>query len=461
MFIEYPFSNHMVLQRNKNIVIKGQGQGNCLTITLNNNKYYSEIIDGCFEVIIHTNEVGGPYHMVFTSEEEQLMFDDVWVGDVFLAAGQSNMEWPVRQCSDEIDEVRDDVRVLFVEPYQYPFESQERTWEKYCNNYSALIASFVNELDIGIPIGVILNYKGGTSASCWIENEYLNSDLEIKTKYIDEYYQDLPSIEEQKRATIDYYHQFNTYQNNLMNFQKEHPDLSLSEIKDFIGHTPWPPPKGIYDWGRPSCLYQEMFLKTINYPIKAIIYYQGEEDSTNYRYYQKLLSLLVENWRACYQWKVPIFLIQLPEYANSHFGEIRLAQRAVSLDYDDIYLVVSLGTGDPNYIHPLSKQQLAKRLSNCVMNNLYGYQLPVSPVIDKIVVGEEVIIEFDQLLVARNVFVRVDGESIIATIKGNCLCIPVVNYQIIEYGCSDIGSVDICSLANMPVSPFRLIKTND
>lgn len=460
MRIDYPFSNHMVLQRNKDIIISGEAKGEVLTLSMNHRKYHSEIADGRWSICVRFDQAGGPYDMEIQSEYEKALLQDVFVGDVFLAAGQSNMELPLYQTHDEKDvNYRDNIRVLYVPQYTYPFDSPFQDWEVYNKEtalqYSALISSFVKHLDIDVPIGIILNYKGGTSASCWMSEYYLKKDPLIEDVYWKQYFNGLPSLDKQIQNTKDYYEKFNAYQEKLETYRKYHLDMSLSEIKDIIGHTPWPPPKGVYDCGRPSCLYENMFLKIIDYPIKAVLYYQGEEDSQKHQYYERLLSLLIDNWREDYQEEIPFFIVQLPEYSDTHFSGIRLAQREVCLKKEKAYLVVSLGTGDLTYIHPLSKEELGQRLACSVEKYLYHKDVSVSPMIQDVYHdGNKVIIEFDQALYERDVELVVDGERVKGTIYKNQLIVPVSSYDSIAYACQDVPNIEIMSIDKIPTSPF-------
>ena len=462
MKINYPFSNHMVLQRNKDIIIRGEAKGDFINISIGKSRFQGKIINNQWVVYMFLNQTGGPFDMKINSEHEEMIVSDVWVGDVFLAAGQSNMEMPLIQTNDRKDiDFPHNIRVLYVPQYVYPFDEKNQEWQIYNQKtalqYSALIASFVKHIDINIPIGIILNYKGGTSASCWISEEYLKKDAMIYETYWNDYFSNLPSIDKQKQQMVEYYNQFKNYQSRLEKYKQQNPQMNLSQIKKIIGHTPWPPPKGIYDYGQPSCLYKNMFLKTASYPIKAVLYYQGEEDSPKYQYYSTLLGLLIDNWRFVYQDNIPFFIIQLPEYDNSHFGEIRLAQREVSLQKKDVYLVVSLGTGDSTYIHPLCKAELGKRLAHSVAKTMYQKDSNVSPTIQKVYYDYQyTVIEFDQLLQERAVHLIVDGKIIIGNIIQKKIIIPIDCYQYIAYARDDVPDIEIASVHGMPASPFIL-----
>ena len=464
MKIDYPFTNHMVVQRNKKVTITGQSAQDIVTMTFLGQQYISQVINGKWSVSFMTSQVGGPYEMTFVSENEKIIFDDILVGDVYLAAGQSNMEWKMGQTPEkQLPKYKDNVRVLQVPQYVYPFEEKEEEWKglnaETISDFSSLASYFTYYLEEDIPIGIISNNKGGTSASCWISEEYLKKDQTIYQVYYQDYYQDLPTVEKQKENMQDYFQKFECYQREFETFQNHHPDMSLSEIKNIVGHTPWPPPKGIYDFGKPSGLYENMFQKTVHYPIQAVLWYQGEEDSPRYMYYERLLSLLIENWRHDYHEDIPFFIVQLPEYKNSHFNEIRLAQRNVSLKTENVYLVVSLGTGDVDYIHPTCKRELGKRLANSVEYYIYHRKKSICPSFQKIIEDEkEIRLIFDQPLQMGQVHFVIDDCEEIGKIEKNTVVIPFRHWKCITYGCYDNPQIEIASENGFPCSPFYIQK---
>ena len=137
--------------------------------------------------------------------------------------------------------------------------------------------------DIDIPIGLIAVNKGGTSGSCWINETYLQKNQEIKKVYYDEYYQ---AIMNQTEAQEDleiakYKERVKQYQQKVALYQQTYPERNMSQLKKDVGHTPWPGPRGKKDFCRPAGLYYTMFKKICQYSGKAVIWYQGEEDTKN------------------------------------------------------------------------------------------------------------------------------------------------------------------------------------
>ena len=85
------FSDHMVLQRNKPLNLWGEGEGK-VCVQLNGIKYYTVCDCGRWSVVIPPMPAGGPYELIISDCISSVTLKDVMIGEVWLAAGQSNME---------------------------------------------------------------------------------------------------------------------------------------------------------------------------------------------------------------------------------------------------------------------------------------------------------------------------------------------------------------------------------
>jgi sialate O-acetylesterase len=97
-----PFLNHMVLQQSSNVAIWGSGSaGSQVTIKASWGKQSNAVIDasGKWMSTIATPTAGGPYS-IEVSSKNTIILDDVLIGEVWLASGQSNMEWPLDRTND-------------------------------------------------------------------------------------------------------------------------------------------------------------------------------------------------------------------------------------------------------------------------------------------------------------------------------------------------------------------------
>lgn len=458
MHLDGLWGDHMVIQRNKQVIIQGTS---CSPVFMEYDQkvYTSFWHDDChFSIrVIFTKPVISK-EMIIYNATERLILHDVCIGDVFLCAGQSNMALKRKELKPCPYEPVQNVRYLNV-------SDQKETWcimdEESSHNVSALAYYFSLHISGDVPIGLISCNQGGTSASCWVSKETLEKDQDLFQSYYLDYYKDLSSIEEQKRLHDEYWKLFDTYQKKYHRYMSEHPEMSVPEVKRHIGHTPWPPPKGIFDSRKPCNYYNTYFLQIIHMPIAAVIFYQGEEDRYNPKGYLTLLQLLIENWRHDYDDEIPFFIVQLPEYKD-HFSAIREVQREISLLLPSVYLVVSLGLGEADNIHPQDKRELGLRIAYSVNHYYYHKSDPVSPQLLRIKRNKDsYILIYDQPLVEGNVSIVVDDEKVTSTIKGDQIKIPVKgDIHTLSYAMEDVPQIEIENRQMLPASPFLLKLKN-
>jgi sialate O-acetylesterase len=142
--------------------------------------------DGRFELACPALPAGGPYELVVTGSESALV-RDVLVGEVWLASGQSNMEWPLAAARDADSELANAdhpaIRVLKVarKPSAMPERSFDGTWQSASPDTAASFTAvgyfFARELHLrlGVPIGIIDATWGGTSIDSWLSLDALRS----------------------------------------------------------------------------------------------------------------------------------------------------------------------------------------------------------------------------------------------------------------------------------------------
>jgi len=227
----------------------------------------------------------------------------------------------------------------------------------------------------------------GTSASSWVSEEVLQNDQNLISKYIKPF----------EKATTgkiqsDYDREFTEYNNlvvkhnsDLSKFMKENPKISLSDAKDHVGHTPWPPPMTPTSYLRPNGLYHTMIEKVKNYSFDKVIWYQGENDAGNPNLYGKLLEGLIKGWRKLFNDRsLPFYVIQLPGYVDEPkdaWAIIRQHQLEVSEELNDVHLISISDTGEKHNIHPTHKRIAGTRIGEIVSDirydaspTVYNYQ---------------------------------------------------------------------------------------
>lgn len=184
------FSDHAVLQRGQLVPVWGTAAprakitvrcAGCTAAT-------TASAQGRWLVRLPPLPVGGPYELVASAGEASQTVKDVLVGEVWLASGQSNMQWPLKECSPDGSEAAGgelpQVRFLNVETPAASGRGDEVVgrWTA-CTPaslmaFSAIGGWFGRELhrNLGVPIGVINNAWGGTRVQAWMSREALMLD---------------------------------------------------------------------------------------------------------------------------------------------------------------------------------------------------------------------------------------------------------------------------------------------
>jgi sialate O-acetylesterase len=130
---------------------------------------------------------------------------------------------------------------------------------------------------------------------------------------------------------------------------------------------------------QPLGLYNAMIAPLLNYRIKGIIWYQGESNTAKPQEYQELFSALIADWRAKWnQGDFPFLYVQLANFmeaednpSESDWAELREAQLK-TLSVPNTAMAVTVDIGEWNDIHPLNKEDVAKRLALAGRRLAYG-----------------------------------------------------------------------------------------
>ncbi|SET00233.1 sialate O-acetylesterase [[Clostridium] polysaccharolyticum] len=381
------FSDSMVLQRQKNICVFGTGaDGSKVTVALGSNKAETVIENESWKAYLPPMEAGEDYEMIITCKEEQVVFKDIAIGEVWLAGGQSNMELEAKDCAESKEILEQDkdikVRFYFTEKNQYKdeafYEAENNSrWHKSGSDdmkrWSAVGYLYGRKLSkkLGVTVGIIGCNWGGTSASCWVDKESLKADKDLNV-YNEEYDKAVEgkTVEEQIK-------EFDAYQERQIEFDKQsqkvyaqRPEVSWAEIEEICGKNPWPGPMNLKSPYRPGGLYECMLQRVMPYSLRGFIYYQGESDDTKSGTYYKLLSHLIREWRK--GWgddSLPFLMVQLPMHRYEQDPDwknwcmIRESQMKTYQMMKHTGIAVILDSGEWNEIHPKKKTPVADRLA--------------------------------------------------------------------------------------------------
>ncbi|MBC8085203.1 MAG: sialate O-acetylesterase [Hymenobacter sp.] len=338
--------DHMVLQREQPLPVWGwAGPGETVTVGFQNQAYPATATPaGRWQVMLPAMPAGGPFVMTIEGENT-LTINDILVGDVWLASGQSNMELPLRDPNAPkpgaypliLNAGQEVAQADFPQIRQFtvrkavaatPQLLSEGSGWRVCSpqtagSFSAVAYFFARDLHrrYQIPVGIISSPWGGTPAESWVSGAAL----------------------------------------------RQQPDFQQA-VAGLDGR----PARPLLDQnlpGTPSGLFNGMIAPLIPYALKGIIWYQGESNVGRAEQYRTLFPALVRDWRQQWGAELPFLFVQLANYtatlpqpADSDWARLREAQTA-ALTLPRTGMAVAIDLGDATDIHPANKQDVGHRLA--------------------------------------------------------------------------------------------------
>lgn len=412
------FSDNMVLQRNRFISFFGDADDDfSVTVTLFNengkilsqNKAASH--DGKWKVKLEPQSAQNNCKIDISATDGTTSinktFSNVCIGEVWLAGGQSNMEFELQNCTegpDELTNQKDDPNVRFYYTNkiawkdEHFYEAEKNTcWQTWESNgkksWSAVGYFFAKKLaqDLGCTVGVIGCNWGGTSASAWMKKDYLSVDDDLRT-YLTEQEEATAgkSIEQQIKEYEDYEKEYSEWDKKYARLWQEKPGISWEEAEKLLGKNPWPGPKSCKNPYRPTGLYECMLSRITPYTLQGVIWYQGESDDHKPQMYAKLFGMMIQNWREDFDNpELPFIFVQLPEHRYEqdkdfkHWCLIREAQLKIHQTVKNAWMTCAIGLGQFSDIHPRAKKTLAECMEQNALANVYK-KLPSENVLSPI-----------------------------------------------------------------------------
>ncbi|GEL15146.1 sialate O-acetylesterase [Pediococcus cellicola] len=410
------FSDNMVLPRNKAFHIAGFARSQAqVTVNIGQNCQSAQAnSDGKWVVrfpAMHDELVS----ITAKSAEGQCSVQNVHFGQVHLLAGQSNIEYQLvddQEYNQLVKQIKKQSAYFYNVPkveYQnadgsvIPEDLARPQWQQVTpetiGELSAIGFYMLQQLLHDFPdqvIGIVDCYKGGTSASSWLPQSVLKADSELKATFIVPFEQQVTG-----KTAVDFKKELEAYQKKveihnvkLAAYLKKYPEATLSQAKDTVGHTPWPPPMTPKSFLRPGGLYETMVLTIRHYTFNDVVWYQGENDAPNPQVYPKLLEALILNWRDLLADRaLPFYIVQLPGYADEPkdaWAMIRQAQLEIAQAVPDVHLISISDTGDEHNIHPASKRKPGTRIGQIIS----GLQYSDTPFVFKVEIHRERLILF-------------------------------------------------------------------
>lgn len=401
------FSDNCVLQRNKNIIVFGSGEeGETVEAVLAGRKLGSSVEqrssgracvrDGRYEILLPALKAGVEHTLTVTCGSRQIVRRNIAVGEVWLAGGQSNMEFELKDCAENRvlkKPANDMLRFYYTQKRSYMdedfFRAEEETaWECFggpgTGHWSAVGYFFAARLyaSLRVPIGIIGCNWGGSPAAAWVPGELLAGDSELKI--YPELYDEAVAGKSEKDQ-IREYKEYQVYQRKfdrrVASCYARKPDMEWKEVLKYAGEDKWPGPMGCRNPFRPGGLYQCMLRRIMPYTLKGFLYYQGESDENLPHLYRKLFTALIGQWRE--DWRddrLPFVFAQLPmhrfqqdpDYKN--WCLLREAQARVRDTVKNTAMTCIIDLGEFNEIHPKRKKEVGERMSAQALRLAYGVE---------------------------------------------------------------------------------------
>jgi len=155
-----------------------------------------------------------------------------------------------------------------------------------------------------------------------------------------------------------------------------------------------------------SLAYNGMIAPLTSFPIRGVIWYQGESNTGRPYQYHTLLSAMIKGWRQAWdEGDFPFLIVQLPNYmkaqpqpSESSWAELREAQLQ-TLDQPNTGMITTIDLGDPNNVHPRNKTEVGRRLSLAALKLVYGKKIVASgPVFRSMkAVDGKLVLSFDNI----------------------------------------------------------------
>lgn len=393
-----------------------------------------------------------PHSLNVEADHQSIVLDSLLIGDVWICAGQSNMQFPLKedeQASYELPRAHHPNIRLFNTVLNFselPLDSVGGTWElctpETVKDFSAVGYYLAKKLQDSLqyPIGVIFTGVGASSAQAYVPKNVLQEDSVLNEAYL------APYLESPR--------------------SKEHIDGGFSFEKVT----------------RPYLLYNAMIHPFSRLSITGFCWYQGEANHLERESYTRLIQVMIETWRQVFkQGQLPFHYVQIapfdhekrdPKLAFDAF--FREAQASIA-DLNNTEMIVSVDIGETDNLHPHNKKPLGERLALTALNRTYGklhvpYEGPKMQYVDY--QDDKAVIHYASSSIAAGLctsdnrapaFFYLAGEDRVfhpaeATIKANTVELKsnrVKHPVAVRYAFFNYPETNLQNGAGLPALPFR------
>ena len=473
------YSHNMVLQRDMALTINGiANAGEKVEVTLQSEKGNTKAIKGQavasnwgkWSIELPAMKAGGPYRLTVKAPSRAYIYNNVWVGDVWLCSGQSNMEFTLSQCATAAQDLReapaqqrlhvmtmypiaatDDVEwpqaVLdSVNALKYMTAGGWQTMQQAdVRRLSAVAYHFgktlCDSLEDEVHVGLICNPVGGTPTEAWIDRWTLQWDY--------------PQI------LYDWLHN-----DHIQGWVRGRAARNIAQATDKLQRHPY----------EPCYMYESAVRPLEGTALKGVIWYQGESNAHNSELHMRLFPLLEKSWRRAFALgaePLSFYFVQLSSLNRPSWPRFRNSQRLLAEGLPQTWMAVSTDLGDSLNVHPIYKKEVGRRLALQALRHSYGHDIVSqgpAPVAWRADEGNEAVISFsdaDGMHASDGGPLRtfeVAGEDGVyypasAVIEGDRIRIKSVEVShpvSVRYGWQPFTRANLVNGAGLPASTFEV-----
>ena len=389
------YTSHMVIQRDKPFLLRGKANaGEKVTAQLGRDKQRTTVAeDGTWQLSFKPlKATHKPLTLTVTNGNSTITLTDILVGEVWLASGQSNMAFMLRQATQAKDNITEaatkNIRLYDMRPRVYtdavawdstslvalnrldyfiPTQWQPIN-EQNASQFSAIAYHFGAMLadSLGVPVGLICNAVGGAPIESYIDRHTL------------EYHPTLVDILTNWR-----------HNDRIQDWARGRGSYNIQRSKNPLQRHPY----------EPCFLYETGIAPLEGFPLRGVIWYQGESNAHNVELFETEFPTLVDSWRRAFNdADMPFHFVQLSSINRPSWPHFRDTQRRLAHQIAHCEMAVSSDKGDSLDVHPREKRPIGERLARIALHHDYGYShlVPSGPAIQSAQAkGSSLILTFD------------------------------------------------------------------
>ena len=385
------YTDYMVLQRNVPLDIHGTANaGDKVTVSIDRQTITATADNqGKWCAVLQPMEAADDLTLTVKAGRQTNVYRHVAVGEVWLCSGQSNMAFMLCQAESykrDINNANDPQLRLY--DMKGRWETYDVAWPASCLDslnhlqyyrpttwlpttpdnakwFSAIGYYYGRMLrdSLRVPVGLICNAIGGAPTESWVDRNTL------ETRF--------PAI---LRNWL--------HNDFIQGWVRGRAAKNLTNDNTRLGRHPY----------EPCYLFESGILPLQKYPIKGVVWYQGESNAHNMDAHSELFKLLVDSWRT--NWsnpQMPFYFVQLSSLNRPSWPWFRYSQLELMKHIDNTGMAVCTDCGDSLDVHPKRKLPVGERLARWALCKTYGKTItPSGPIYEGVVrQGDALVVSFD------------------------------------------------------------------